>query len=164
MAYEKKTYVCFDADNDFHYYKLMTAWKENGKLAFNFHNANELYKNGDRKLEDSLKSRLCDRLQHTQILIVLIGNNPRNLCKYVRWEIEYALAKEIPIIGVNLNNRRKQDRLCPPVLRNELAIYIPFGQKTIDYALNDWPLSHARHQMEGKSGPFDYKDWVYDQL
>ena len=32
MSYKNKTYVCFDADSDIHWYRLMTAWKENENI------------------------------------------------------------------------------------------------------------------------------------
>lgn len=58
-------------------------------------------------------------------MIVLVGNNTANLYKYVRWKIEYALEKDIPIIVANLNGKRDTDAdLCPPIIRNELALYV----------------------------------------
>ena len=46
----------------------------------------------------------------------------------------------------------------------ELAIHIPFGQKIIDYALNDWHLGHANLKKEGKKSDYHYKDSVYEKL
>jgi len=103
MAYKNKTYVCFDADNDIHYYRLMTAWKENDKIAFNFHNAHEINNLRDGSSEETIKRKLRERLENTKVLVVLIGEHTKNLYKYVRWEIEYAIENNIPIIGVNLN-------------------------------------------------------------
>lgn len=164
MAYRNKTYVCFDADTDIGMYNLMKAWKENGATAFNFHNAHEINNIRGWSSEETIKRRLRERLANTKVMIVLIGQNTKNLYKYVRWEIDYALRNDIPIIGVNLNKSRKQDNLCPPILRDELAIYIPYGQKIMDWALNDWPSSHVQNKKEGKSGPFYYYDHVYENL
>jgi hypothetical protein len=142
----------------------MKAWKENDRVSFNFHNAHEINNLMDWSSEETIKRRLRERLANTKVLVVLIGNNTRNLYKYVRWEIEYAVENDIPIIGVNLNGRRNQDSLCPPIMRDELAIYVPFGQKVIDMALNDWPASHSRYKREGKSGAYFYTDRTYENL
>ena len=119
MAYKNKTYVCFDADNDIKYYNLMKAWKENDSVAFNFHNAHEINNLREWSSEETIKRRLRERLANTKVLVVLIGESTRNLYKYVRWEIEYAVNNDIPIIGVNLNGKRKRDDLCPPIMRDE---------------------------------------------
>ena len=165
MAYRNKTYVCFDADNDIHYYRLMEAWKENDKIAFDFQNAHELNNLRDGSSEETIKRKLRERLQNTKVLVVLIGDHTKNLYKYVRWEIDYAIEKDIPIIGVNLNKKKKMDdNLCPPIMKEELAIYVPYGQKIIDYALNNWPTSHAKYRKEGEKGGYSYKESVYDSL
>ena len=165
MAYRNKTYVCFDADNDIRYYRLMTAWKENERIAFNFHNAHEINNLRDGSSEATIKRKLRERLQNTKVLVVLIGDHTKNLYKYVRWEIEYAIEKDIPIIAVNLNGKKRKDsELCPPLLRDELAIHIPFGQKIIDHALNHWPSSHISYRKSGDTGAYYYKDSVYADL
>ena len=164
MAYRNKTYVCFDADNDIRYYRLMQAWKENEKAAFNFHNAHEINNLRDGSSEPTIKRKLRERLAHTKVFVVLIGDATKNLYKYVRWEIEYAVEHDIPIIGVNLNDKKYQDDLCPPVMKDELAIYVPFRQRIIDYALNHWPASHSSHMKKGDTGAYRYKKHIYDSL
>lgn len=164
MAYRNKTYVCFDADTDILLYRLMTAWKENDKIAFDFHNAHEINNLRDGSSEAQIKRKLRERLASTKVLVILIGANTKNLYKYVRWEIEYAVEKNIPIIAINLNKKKTQDNLCPPILKNELAIYIPFGQKIINYALNNWSSSHSSHKSNGDTGAYGYNKSVYDKL
>lgn len=165
MAYKNKTYVCFDADTDMNWYQLMKAWKENDNVAFDFQNAHDLNNLRGTSSEETIKAKLRERLANTKVFVVLVGEKTKYLYKFVRWEIEYAIEKDIPIIAVNLNKRKGIDYdLCPPILRNELAIHIPFGQKIIDYALNNWPLSHEKHRSEGKTGPFYYVDSVYKDL
>jgi len=165
MAYTNKTYVCFDADTDIHYYRLMTAWKENDRFEFNFHNAHEINNLRDGSSEETIKAKLRERFQSTKVFIILIGANTKNLYKYVRWEIEYAIENNIPIIAVNLNNLRVLDtNLCPPILKEKLAIHIPYGHKIIDFALNNWTVSHYTHKRDGKTGWFYYEDGVYKSL
>jgi len=165
MAYRNKTYVCFDADTDMKWYQLMKAWKENDNIAFDFQNAHEINSLRDGSNEDTIKRKLRERLQNTKVLVVLIGQNTKSLYKYVRWEIEYAVEKDIPIVAVNLNDKRRMDNnLCPPILREKLAIHIPFEQKIMNYALNNWPSSHTKHKSEEKAGAFYYPDSVYKDL
>jgi hypothetical protein len=165
MGYKNKTYVCFDADTDMNYYRLMQAWKENENIAFDFQNAHEINSIRDGSSEETIKRKLRERLENTKVLVVLIGENTKNLYKYVRWEIEYAIEKDIPIIAVNLNGKKNvDDALCPPILRDKLAIYIPYGQKIMNYALNNWPANHAKHKSDGKTGPFYFVDSVYAGL
>ena len=165
MAYTNKTYVCFDADTDIHYYRLMTAWKEHEKIEFNFHNAHEINNLRDGSSEATIKAKLRERLQNTKVLVVLVGQKTANLFKYVRWEIEWAVENNIPIVVVNLNGNKKMDGVyCPPILKDKLAIHIPFGQKIMNYALNHWPASHAAHRKALETGPYSYNDSVYFSL
>ena len=148
MAYRNKTYICFDADEDMNYYNLMKAWKENDKIAFNFHNAHEINNLRDRSGEEQVKKKLRERLTNTKVLIVLIGSKTKNLFKYVRWEIEWAIENDVPIIAVNLNNTKILDvNLCPPILKDKLALHISFNQKIMNLALNSWPNNFKKHKI-----------------
>jgi hypothetical protein len=164
MAYRNKTYICFDGDTDMRYYRLMEAWRDNEHLDFNFHNAHDLNTARDSSQEESIKRQLRERFANSKLLIVLIGENTRYLTKFVRWEMEVALRLGLPIIGVNLNGARFRDERCPPTIRDELAVYVPFKEKIVTYALDDWPQAHATNVRAGKTGPFHYLDEVYGRL
>lgn len=164
MAYKNKTYVAFDGDNDIHYYRLMTAWKQNDNHSFNFYDAHGINNARDTSTEESIKRQLRERMNNSKVFVLLIGNNTRYLRKFVKWEIELALKKKLPIICVNLNKSRSKDSLCPASLEGELAVFIPFGSKIMQYALEHWPASHNEYKREGKSGAYSYKDFVYNSL
>ena len=88
MAYRNKVYVCFDGDNDIHYYWLMKAWKQNDNVSFfNFYDAHDLNTARDSSLETSIKRQLKERLRNTKTFVVLIGESTRYLYKFVRWEM-----------------------------------------------------------------------------
>jgi hypothetical protein len=80
----------------------------------------------------------------------------------------------IAIIGISLliansishrtNLKRMDDNRCPPILKNELAIHIPFKQAIVEYALANWLDSHTTHRSKGESGAYYYKDSVYQQI
>lgn len=165
MAYRNKTYVCFDGDKDMHYYRLMCAWKQREGMNFNFFNAHDLNTARDDSQEASIKRQLRERLSNTSVFVVLIGEQTRYLYRFVRWEMEQAVRMNLPIIGVNLNGTRQQDSdRCPPVLREELAVYVSFNAGILQHALEHWPSTHQRYRLEGKTGPYYYKTEVYQRL
>jgi len=161
MSYRNKTYVCFDADTDINYYNLMTGWKESKHIDFNFHNADDLKKICDDSSEETIKSKLRERMNNCTAVIVLIGQITKNVQKFVSWEQDIAIEMGMPIIAVNLNGKNERDSdLCPTVIKNELAIHIPFGLKKIQYALDNWPSSHFQNKFEGKTGPYHYNESI----
>jgi cellobiose-specific phosphotransferase system component IIB len=142
MAYRNKTYVCFDADNDFNYYQKMKDW--------NFHNAHNLYTVNEGNLEMTIKRKLKARLENTKLFLVLLGPQTKFLYKYVKWEIEVALDMGIPIIVVNLNKETKKDTdRCPPILNGKLCLHLPFSRKKISWAIDNWKKHHSDNLKKG---------------
>jgi hypothetical protein len=165
MSYKNKTFVSFDGDTDMHYYRLMEAWKQNDNIPFNFYNAHDLNYARDTSMEASIKAQLIERLKNTKIFVLLVGENTRYLYKFVRWEIEQALSRNLPIIAVNLNGKRSMDTdKCPPLLRDELAVHISFNARIMQHALENWPNSHETYKSQGKTGPYYYNEDVYKRL
>ena len=163
--YRNKTFVSFDGDNDIHYYRLMQAWKANAQFDFNFYDAHDINTARDSSTEATIKRRLGERLANANVVISLIGERTRYLYRFVRWELEKALEERIPIIGVNLNGRRSQDTdLCPPVIRDELVIYISFQPGIIQHAIENWPKQSSNLVAEGRRGPYFYRDSLYRNL
>ncbi len=164
-TYTNKTYIAFDADNNIRHYRLMQAWKKNDNTSFNFYDAHDLNNLMSYASEETIKAKLAERLRNTKVFIILIGNNTKYLYKFVRWEIEQAIKREIPIIAVNLNGERGMDNnLCPAVLQDVLAVHVSYNQKIIEYAINNWEASDKAYRKEGKSGSYYYKDSVYKSL
>jgi hypothetical protein len=165
MSYRNKTFVSFDGDTDMHYYRLMEAWKQNDNIPFNFYNAHDLNFARDTSSEESIKTQLMERLRNTKVFVLLVGENTRYLYKFVRWEIEQALSRNLPIIVVNLNGERSIDTdRCPPLLRDELAVHISFNSKIMQHALENWPASYESYKAEEKSGPYYYNNDAYRGL
>lgn len=165
MAYRNKTYVAFDGDRDIRYYYLMKAWRDNENASFNFYDAHDLHQSRDSSLEFSIKASLRKRISNTKTFVLLVGEGTRYLYKFVKWEIEQAVSLDLPILIVNLNGTRKMDAVrCPPIMRSELAIHIPFKQAIVQYALDNWPNSDHTHRRNGETGPYFYQESVYHQL
>lgn len=168
MAYKNKTYIAFDGDKDIRYYWLMKAWKYNSKdffSEFNFYDAHDINFARDSSKEQSIKRQLSERLDNTKLFILLVGESTKFLYRFVRWEIEQAIEKKIPIIVINLNGKRQFDiDRCPYLLKDETAIHISFNQKIIEYALKKWETQLQKIKQEGKKGPFYYTDEVYKSI
>ena len=164
MSYTNKTYVAFDADSDIHYYRLMQAWKRNDNTPFNFYDAHDL-NNLLSSSEETIKAKLRERLSNTKVFVLLVGEGTKYLYKFVRWEIEQAIKREIPIIVVNLNRKKSKDsNLCPSILDGELSIHVSFNQKIIETAINNWYESDRRYRAQGQTGAHYYPDSVYNEI
>lgn len=164
MAYRDKVYVSMDADNDLRYYRLMKAWKQSDNTCFEFRDAHDINTILD-KSEVSIKAGLQERFRHTKVFVLLVGEHTRHLYKYVRWEIEEAIKRKLPCIVVNLNGKRSMDSvLCPPIIRDELAIHVSFNARILQYALENWPASDAQKRKNNETGAYYYKDSVYEKL
>jgi hypothetical protein len=111
-----------------------------------------------------VKRRLRERFLSAKQVIVLIGQNTKNLYRFVRWELEVALDLEIPIIAVNLNGNRICDfDRCPPIIRDEFVVHVPFKAKAIKLALDNFPDQHAK-RTPSDSGSCWYGEDIYLKL
>jgi hypothetical protein len=165
LSYRNKTFVSFDGDTDMHYYRLMTAWKQNDNMPFNFYNAHELNYARDTSTEESIKAQLSVRLSNSKVFVLLVGERTRYLYKFVRWEIGQAIQRRLPIVAVNLNGLRYIDLdRCPPVLTDELAVHVSFNAAILQHSLENWPDFHLSLRAQGKSGPYYFKEEVYRSL
>ena len=165
MTYKNKTYVCFDADNDFYFYQQMLLWKADYNIDFNFYNAHDLNNLRDDSQEDTIKRKLRERFNFTKLLIVLVGDKTKNLYKYVRWEIEVALKLEIPIIAVNIiDDRIIINENYPPILINELVLNIQFHPKIIKHSIDNWIDEHNRLKNQNEINNRKWRGHIYQSL
>jgi hypothetical protein len=97
---------------------------------------------------------------------VLIGEKTKNLLKFVRWELDLALELVLPIIAVNLNEKRFRDPdRCPPIIRDECVAHIPFKMKAIKLALDNWPGEFKKMPAVARAqGARFYNDDQYKKL
>ena len=142
----------FDADTDIHIYRLMTAWKDNNNIDFNFHDAHDLNNLKKTASEEQIKRKLKERLNNTKQAILLVGENTKNLYKFVRWEIEVAMSMDIPIIAVNLCKSNSATVRTPSILKNyAYFVSVPFDQGKIKYALDNFPAEYHCKKSEAPS-------------
>ena len=165
MAYKNKVYIAFDADTDIRLYRLMQAWKQNDNTTFDFNNAHELNNLRKGSSEETIKAKLRERMANTKVFVVLIGENTKNLYKFVRWEMELALKMGLPIIAVNLDGKRRQNtETCPPIIRDELVLYVSYNQKIIEKALAGWETAHYAYKKQGQTGAYVYSTTEYAEV
>ena len=164
MGYRNKTYVIFDGDNDMWAYAYMKGWKENENVDFDFHDAHDLNVITDRASEETVKRKLRERFTGTKHVVVLIGENTKNLYQFVRWEIDVAQDLGLPIIAVNLDGTRRYDSTrCPPILRDKYVVHVSFKAKIIQYALDHFPDEYYGRATNA-GGNRQYPDSVYQSL
>jgi len=165
MSYRNKTYVIFDGDEDMWAYRLMSAWKSNENIDFNFYNAHDLNSARDTSTEESIKAQLRERMSSAKQALVLVGEKTKDLRKFIPWEIELARKKDLPIIVANLNEKRTYDpSLCPPSIGNEVyTIHISFNAKIIQYALDYFPDDYNKNKNKNQ-GNYHYKEYIYKDL
>jgi hypothetical protein len=140
-------------------------WKSNDNIDFDFYDAHDLNTARDTSLTESIKSQLRVRFDNSRLFMILVGDNTKWNRKFIPWEIEQVLNRQMPIIVVYLNeSRQKDDTKCPTTLREALAIHIPFKAAIIQYAFNNWPASHESYTSKGYTGAYHYKDETYKNL
>lgn len=166
MGYRNKTYIIFDGDNDKWAFARMKGWKSLDNIDFDFENAHDEYPlSSIASNEDYIKAKLRKRFQNASQVIVLIGDSTKNLYKYVRWELEVAQNLNIPIIAVNLNGDRKQNNnTCPPIIRDNYVVHIPFKMRIIKYALDNFPSEFKKQTSNSSIGGRTYNNTIYSSL
>jgi MTH538 TIR-like domain (DUF1863) len=164
MSHRDTAYVIFDGDKDYWAYARMKGWKVLKNIDFDFRDAHDLKQIRDWSQPDTVRRTLRQRFSTARQAVVLIGEETKHHHRFVRWEMEVALGLNLPIIAVNLNNRREMDSdLCPPILRNEYAVHVPFKMRIIKYALDNFPTDyHGRSPNE--KGARVYPLSLYRQL
>src|SRR5258708_39620234 len=101
MAYRNKTYVAFDGyydEGDMWAYRIMQAWSANEHIDFNFYNAHDINSARDTRDVEAIKAQLRIRMANAKQMGLLVGENTKNVRKFVPWAVELAREKDIPII------------------------------------------------------------------
>lgn len=149
-----RTFVSFSSADKIRY-DLMCAWKSHEHIDFNF---------ADFQLDEAINSQnpsyikaVCRRkIRLTDTFVLLIGNDTFTKTVFVKDEVETAVEKGCRMIGVNLNNCRFKDSLCPSFFANVGAIFVPYSSRILSEALCWRP--------QGKSPAYYFFDKVYVDL
>lgn len=160
-----RTYVIFDGDKDRYAYAFMKGWKVNERVEFDFRDAHDLGAMTSAAQDEAyVKSELRKRMEASDQVLVLVGESTKNLRKFVGWEIDLASQLGLPIIVVNLNDKRQMDPdRCPVPLRTGYIVHISYKRAIIKYALDNFP-AEFRGRDRIATGPRIYGDDVYQSL
>jgi len=149
-----RTFVSFSSA-DKRWYDLMCAWKAHEHINFNF---------ADFQLDEAINSQnpyyikqVCAaKVRRVDTFVLLIGADTYTKTVFVKDEVEVAIEKGCRLIGVNLNNVRVKDGLCPGFFAEVGAIFVPYSSRILSEALT-W-------QRQGNSPWYYFRDEVYSQL
>ncbi|MGG5462885.1 TIR domain-containing protein [Clostridium sp. B9] len=105
--YRNGTYVAFDGNgevnptkSDLKYFCILKAWQENDSIDFNFINSHEkTYSVRDTSSEETLKSRLNERMKNSKNLLVIVSEDTNYDRGFLNYEISRAIkAYDLPVI------------------------------------------------------------------
>jgi MTH538 TIR-like domain (DUF1863) len=152
-----RTFVSFSS-TDKYLYHLMTAWKANENIDFNF---------ADFQLEEAInsgspyyiKSVCAAKIRRADTFVLLIGNDTYTKTEFVQAEVEAAFEKGCRLIGVNLNDCRFPGWLCPWFFMNKGALYVPYSPHVIGQVLKPWKRPPPDSNLT--SGDWYFYDSVY---
>lgn len=167
MNYRNKTYVAF-ASEDITSYRLMTAWRANKNIDFNFVNAHDIYAARDSSTPETIKRRLRERLNNTKQVILLGSSNARRKgsdgSSFLAYEVGAIISLGLPVVVANLTKSREIVRgniPAPFYDENYYTMSVSFGPKIIKYALDNYAPKFA---SSGKTGAYCYYPSVYESL
>ena len=133
MADLARTFVSFSSA-DKGRYDLMCAWKAHEHIHFSF---------ADFQLDEAINSKnpyyiktVCRaKVRRVDTFALLIGSDTYTKTTFVKDEVDVAIEKGCRLIGVNLNNYRFKDGLCPSFFADKGALFVPFSSRILAEAL-----------------------------
>jgi len=162
MGYRTKTYIAFDGDSDLMSYRTIQSWSANQAISFNLNDAHEVNNARDDSLPESIINQLRERLDVSQIVILLVGDKTKNNRKGIlKYELQYALRNKLPIllafIGFEPDHKDVSDLWSkylrpkiPTVLIDASEIYAlvsPFTKAAVEHAVKTY--SHQNLPAQG---------------
>lgn len=162
---QKIIYLAFDGTNDLVPYKQILEWEFSSSGKYNFIDGLDLYKQLDKINDELLKSQVRERMELANICVLLITKTTKSFRRFIRWQIEYAINNNMPIIAINVNGIRSVDYdRVPTILKKNLAMHIAFQAKILEYALDNWPESHYQYKLKENKNSFKYSEDIYNEL
>lgn len=158
-------YLAFDGTNDIEPYNQIHEWEFSSNEKYTFIDGLDLYKQLDKTNDELLKNQVRERMDLANICVLLISKTTKSFRRFIRWQIEYAINNNMPIIAINTNGIRSVDYdRVPTILKKNLAIHIAFQAKILEYAIDNWPESHYQYKLKEIKNSFKYTEDVYNEL
>jgi len=154
-----RTFVGFSS-RDISRYHLMCAWKAHEHIDFNF--ADFQLDAAINSADESYIKRVCRaKIRLADTYALLIGDDTFMKTTFVKWEVEVAIEKGCRLIGVNLNDSRFMDWLCPYFFCCTGAQFVPFSSRIIAVALKPWSRNP---RLPSQTDDWHFSDNLYTNL
>ena len=167
MSYRNKTYVAF-ASEDFHFHRLMEAWRENENIEFSFFDAHDLYRARDTSMPETIKRNLRERLKNAKQVVLLGSANAKSKGgdgrSFLSYEVGVVIEFDLPVVVANLDGDRNVDKAFIPKPFLDADYYtlsVSFQPAIIKKALDAYA---PQYSTSGRSGPHYYKDDIYKSV
>ncbi|MEV6717286.1 TIR domain-containing protein [Lentzea sp. NPDC051208] len=167
MSYRNKTYVAF-AGEDINYYWMMTAWRKNTHIDFDFFNAHDLAQARDSSLPETIRRSLRYRLANTKQVVMLGSAKAKSKASqpssFLFYEIEVIARLNLPVVVANLDGDRSIDKNFIPqrfLDSNYYTMSVSFQPKIIQFALDGYVPAFATGQ---NVGPHYYEPGIYAKV
>jgi hypothetical protein len=154
-----RTFVGFSSTDILHY-RLMCAWKAHEHIDFDFADF-QLDEAIDSENEYYIKQVCRNKIRLADTYALLIGQDTFTKATFVKWEVEVAIEKGSRLIGINLNNCRFKDFLCPWFFADKGALFVPFSSRILAKALEPW---NRGPRLPGHTNDWSFKDDFYTSL
>jgi hypothetical protein len=154
----RRAFVSFSS-SDIDYYRTMMMWNANEHIDFNFKDF-QIEEKINSKNPAYIRSVCAAKIRRVDTFILLIGNDTWTKAEFVQPEVEAAIEKECRLIGMNLNDVRFKDWLCPWFFANKGALFIPFSSRIGAHALT-W---NKRPSNPALPDDWSFFDQAYTQL
>src|SRR5436190_19447421 len=154
-----RTFVTFSSA-DIRYYRMMCAWKSHEHIDFDFADF-QLDNAIDSENESYIKQVCRKKIRRADTYALLIGSDTYTKTTFVKWEVAVAVEKGCRLIGINLNDSRFYDLLCPWFFMDKGALFVPFSSRILAEALEPW---RRGAESDWNRGNWCFFDSVYSSL
>lgn len=165
MSYKGKIYVAFDALNDTKAYNQLKDFRQSDGSIYDFYDGARYAKDLDKISDENLKALIQQNMEDADIILILLSKTLKSMRRFSKWQIEYAISKNKPIIVLNNSPLRGLDYdITPTPLKNHLCLYVPYDTQALELACMNWPRSNKEHHNNNDKNPYRYDSEVYKQL
>ena len=138
----------------------MCAWKAHEHIDFDFADF-QLDEAIDSENEYYIKQVCRNKIRYADTYALMIGQDTFSKTTFVKWEVEVAIEKGCRLIGINLNNCRFKDSLCPWFFSDKSALFVPFSSRILTNALDPWIRAP---RLPGHTDDWSFRDDFYTSL
>ena len=160
-----KIFLAFEGTTDLEFLDIFKSWRtKDGKPYDAFNLLSEL-KKIDKVDDEELKASMQQAMSKADVFAIVIGPKTKSFRKFTRWQVEYAVNSGKPVIAININGIRSVDfDRCPTFLKKNLSMHITAQNEIFEYALENWPNSHAEKLAKEDHKNYRYSNDVYESL